>query len=185
MQVTVGVWAQFSYFNRKSDRDNFTSSLLTLAHRDSCLFCAIQLLLLTDFLPSTGMCCKKMMSGWRNAWSMKSRAADQEEDQRRPGERLWKKDCQGCKLNTEDAMDRSRWRKLIKDVPWSGWVWEGECFFWYCPTWVVLDKKPLNGCVCVTYYKTLWNIKNFQTELYITPNQPTTRFTAIIQLNLC
>jgi len=27
------------------------------------------------------------------------------------------KDCQGCKLNTEDAMDRSRWRKLIKDVP--------------------------------------------------------------------
>jgi len=27
-----------------------------------------------------------------------------------------KKDCQACKLNTEDAMDRSKWRKLIKDV---------------------------------------------------------------------
>jgi len=27
-----------------------------------------------------------------------------------------KKDCQACKLNTDDAMDRSRWRKLIKDV---------------------------------------------------------------------
>jgi len=27
-----------------------------------------------------------------------------------------KEDCQSCKLNTEDAMDRSKWRKLIKDV---------------------------------------------------------------------
>ena len=25
----------------------------------------------------------------------------------------------------------------------------GECFFWYRPTRVVLDKRPLNGCVCV------------------------------------
>jgi len=25
----------------------------------------------------------------------------------------------------------------------------GECFFWYWPTWVVPDKRPLNGCVCV------------------------------------
>jgi len=34
--------------------------------------------------------------------------------------RTWRevaeKDCQAHKLNTEDAMDRSRWRKLIKDV---------------------------------------------------------------------
>jgi len=27
-----------------------------------------------------------------------------------------KQDCQARKLNSEDAMDRSRWRKLIKDV---------------------------------------------------------------------
>ena len=27
-----------------------------------------------------------------------------------------KENCQACKLNTEDAMDRSKWRKLIKDV---------------------------------------------------------------------
>jgi len=27
-----------------------------------------------------------------------------------------KEDRQACKLNTEDAMDRSKWRKLIKDV---------------------------------------------------------------------
>jgi len=34
--------------------------------------------------------------------------------------RTWRevveKDCQICKLNKEDVMDRSRWRKLIKDV---------------------------------------------------------------------
>jgi len=27
-----------------------------------------------------------------------------------------KEDCQAHKLNTEDAVDRSKWRKLIKDV---------------------------------------------------------------------
>jgi len=27
-----------------------------------------------------------------------------------------KKDCQECTLNKEDAVDRSKWRKLIKDV---------------------------------------------------------------------
>ena len=25
----------------------------------------------------------------------------------------------------------------------------GECFFWYRPTRVVTDQRPLNGCVCV------------------------------------
>ena len=40
-----------------------------------------------------------------------------------------KKDCQACKMNKEYAMDRSKWRKLIKDVQWSGWVWVSECFF--------------------------------------------------------
>jgi len=34
--------------------------------------------------------------------------------------RTWRevveKDCQTCKLNMEDAVDHSRWRKLIKDV---------------------------------------------------------------------
>ena len=57
------------------------------------------------------------------------------------------KDCQARKLNEEDAMDCSRWRMLIKDVWWSGWMWVGECFFWYRPTSVVPDKGPLNGCV--------------------------------------
>jgi len=34
--------------------------------------------------------------------------------------RTWRevveKDCQAYKLNKEDTMDRSRWRKLIKDI---------------------------------------------------------------------
>ena len=59
-----------------------------------------------------------------------------------------REDCQARKLNKEDAMDRCKWRKIIKDVRWSGWVWVGECFFWYRPTRVVPDKRPLNGCVC-------------------------------------
>ena len=45
---------------------------------------------------------------------MKWRVPDQEVDQRGLGERLCKK-TQGCILN-RDAIDRSRWRKLIKMV---------------------------------------------------------------------
>ena len=70
--------------------------------------------------------------------------------------RTWREvvreDCQACKLNKEDAMDYCKWRKMIKDVWWSGWVWVvwvGECLFWYWPTRVVRDQRPLNGCVWV------------------------------------
>jgi len=58
-------------------------------------------------------------------------------------------DCQARKMNKVDAVDCCEWRKMIKDVRWSGWVWVGECFFWYRPTLVVPDQRPLNGCVCV------------------------------------
>jgi len=34
--------------------------------------------------------------------------------QRGHGKRLCKKDCQARNLNKEDAMDRGRWKKLIK-----------------------------------------------------------------------
>ena len=63
------------------------------------------------------------------------------------------KECQERTSNKEDAIDHSRWRKLIKDVRWSGWVWVGECFFWYRPTQAVPDKGPLNSCVCVIYIR--------------------------------
>ena len=72
--------------------------------------------------------------------------------QSRP-KRTWREvvreDCQARKLNKDVAMARCKWRKMIKDVRSSGWVWVGECFFWYRPTRVVPDKRPLNGCVCV------------------------------------
>ena len=45
-------------------------------------------------------------------------------------------------------MDRCKWRKMIKEARWSGWVWVGECSFWYRPTRVVPDQRPLNGRCC-------------------------------------
>ena len=66
--------------------------------------------------------------------------------------KTWKEvvreDCQARKLNKEDAMDRCKWRKMIKEARWSGWVWVGECSFWYRPTRVVPDQRPLNGRCC-------------------------------------
>ena len=35
------------------------------------------------------------------------------------------------------------------DRRWSGWVWVGECFFWYRPTRVVPDKGLLSWCQTV------------------------------------
>ena len=43
-------------------------------------------------------------------------------------------------------VDLCKWRKVIKEVRWPEWVWAGECSFWYRPTRVVPDKRPLNGC---------------------------------------
>ena len=41
--------------------------------------------------------------------------------------RTWKEvvreDCQVRKLNKEDAVDRCKWRKVIKEVRWPRWVW--------------------------------------------------------------
>ena len=95
-----------------------------------------------------GMCCEKMMMiGWRNAWSMKLRVQEQEEDQRGPGERLSERIVKHVKW-TEDAMERCKWRKMIKDVRWSGWVW----VFLLVPAYLGCPgQKPLNGCVCIYF----------------------------------
>jgi len=45
---------------------------------------------------------------------MRWRAPDQEVDQRTWRE-VVQKDCQARELNRKDAMDHSRWKKLIKD----------------------------------------------------------------------
>jgi len=63
-----------------------------------------------------GMCCEK-----NDDWAKKCMDYEVEgpRPRRRP-KRSWRevveKDCQVCKLNKEDAMNHSRWRKLIKDV---------------------------------------------------------------------
>jgi len=46
---------------------------------------------------------------------MKLRVPDQEVDQRKLGEKTAEKDRQAHKLNREDAVDRSRWSKQIRD----------------------------------------------------------------------
>ena len=70
-----------------------------------------------------------------------------------------REDCQARKFNKEDAMDRCKWRKMIKEARWSGWVWVGECSFWYRPTRVVPDQRPLNGrccCCCLILLHAMW-----------------------------
>ena len=34
----------------------------------------------------------------------------------RPRGEVVREDCQACKMNKEDAVDRCKWRKMIKDV---------------------------------------------------------------------
>jgi len=55
-----------------------------------------------------------------NYWVKKRTEYEVEGPRPRRPKRTWKevmeKDCQAHRLNKEDAMDCSRWRKLIKDV---------------------------------------------------------------------
>jgi len=45
------------------------------------------------------------------------RVQDQEEDRpKRTWREVVREDCQARKMNKEDAMDRRKWRKMIKDV---------------------------------------------------------------------
>jgi len=59
------------------------------------------------------------------------------------------KDCEACKLNKEDAMDHSKWRKLIKDARWSGQVLVCKCFFLLLAYPGSPGPKAINSCVCV------------------------------------
>ena len=82
-----------------------------------------------------GTCCEKKGHDWLKICMQHE--VEVPRPRGRP-KRTWRElvenDCQAHKLNKEDAMDCSRWRKLIKDVRWSGWVWVGECFSGYQPT---------------------------------------------------
>jgi len=59
----------------------------------------------------------------------------------------------------------SNWYYVIlnsfKIARWSGWVWVGECFFWYRPTRVVPDQRPLNGrCCCCCFSRSKSKTEN-------------------------
>jgi len=117
--------------------------------RSSFLWCRRRILLQQNRLRWYGHVLRKDDDDWVK------RCMEHEVEGSRPRgrpKRTWKEvvweDRQARKLNKEDAVDRCKWRKVIKEVRWSGWVWVGECFFWYRPTWVVQDKRPLNGCCC-------------------------------------
>ena len=83
-------------------------------------------------------CEKKTMIRWRNVWSVKWRVPGQEIDQRKLGERSWKKTVEHV-----DWIRRIPWivveEKADRDDWWPRWVLVGECFFWYRLTRVVPD----------------------------------------------
>ena len=54
-----------------------------------------------------GMCCE---NDWVNKYMTKRKIKEDTERE------VVEKDCQEHKLKKEDAMDHSRWKKLIKDV---------------------------------------------------------------------
>ena len=94
-----------------------------------------------------------------NDWVNKCVEYDEVEGSR--PKRTWRevveKDCRAHELNKKDAIDVSRWRKLMKDVWWPGWVWVGECFFWYRPTQGCPGQRAVKWlcvcvCVCVCVY---------------------------------
>ena len=61
-----------------------------------------------------GMCCEKKI---HDNWVKKCMEYEVEGPRpKRTSREVVKEDCQACELNKEDAMDHSRWKKLIKDV---------------------------------------------------------------------
>ena len=98
------------------------------------------------------MCCwKKIMTGWRNAWSMKQRVQDQEEDQRGPRQRLSKRTVNHVNWTRRMlwvVVNGGSWYRMSDDQDGCEWVhvssgtgplgWSG-----------LPDQRASNGCVCV------------------------------------
>ena len=98
------------------------------------------------------------------------RAPDQEVDQRGLGHEVVQKDCQARNLNTEDAMDRSRWKNLIKTGHWSGW-WVGECFFLVPAHQSSPGQRAVKRLLLLLFVP----FQKYYHSFVITNNQPTTR----------
>ena len=63
-----------------------------------------------------GMCCEKKMMTVKKCMEYKAEGSRPRGRPKRTWREVVEMDCQARKLNKEDAMDRSRWRKSIKDV---------------------------------------------------------------------
>jgi len=51
-------------------------------------------------------------------------------------------------------------------------VWVGECFFWYRPTRVVPDQRPLNGRCCCCCHKSAWYTNTHTRLMALFPGLP-------------
>jgi len=61
------------------------------------------------------MCCeKKTLIGLKKCMEYEVEGSRPRGKPKRTWKEAVQKDCQGCNLNKEDAMDRGRWKKLIK-----------------------------------------------------------------------
>jgi len=102
-----------------------------------------------------GMCCEKnTMIGWRNVWSMKWRVPGQEVDQRKLGERLWKKTVEHVDWVWRmpwfvvDGESRLGW--LMTTMSVSGWMFLLVPAHPGCPGQIPQSRKTvLCVCVCV------------------------------------
>ena len=80
---------------------------------------------------------------------------------RRSPKRTWtnvvEKRCQACKLNKEDAMDHSKWRKLIKDVNFYINNIMVSCF---CCIFCAIRKSITVNMIITTKTFYIYNIKH-------------------------
>jgi len=97
------------------------------------------------------MCCeKKMMIGWRNVRSMKLRVQDQEEDQRRPGERLYERTVKHVKWTKRVPFEEDDKGCPMIRMGVSGWEFLLVLAYPGCPGPKAV--KRLCVCVCIHYY---------------------------------
>ena len=93
--------------------------------------------------------------GWRNVWSMKWRVPGQEVDQRKLGERLWKRTAEHMDWIRRmpwfvvDGESRLGW--LMTTMSVSGWMFLLVTAHPGCPVQIPQSRKTV-VCVCVCYH---------------------------------
>ena len=109
-----------------------------------------------------GMCYKmKIMIGWRNVWSMKWPVPGQEVDQRKLGEKLWKKTVehvdwiQRMPWIVVDGESRQGW--LMTTMSESGWMFLLVQALPGCPRQNSQSRKTVM-CVCALNFVVLVNL---------------------------